>query len=266
MMGFADERLRVVIRRGDGSRTPLLLANGAGAGLEALQPFVDAMDESIEIIRFDAPGVGGSPNPTMPYRFHTLVRELGQLLDRRGYDQIDMLGFSWGSGLAQQFALENRRRCRRLVLVSSCAGTLMVPPIDPQLYLTMATPRRFHDPAYARRVIAAAYGGSSRENPDKAMEILYSKERQASGWRGYYYQLGASAGWTSLPWLSRLRQPTLILAGDDDPVLPPVNGRLLNRLIPNSRLQVYHGGHVALLTEATMMASFVEEFLAEAQD
>src|SRR6266496_1634429 len=50
------QRLRVAIRPGDGMRTPLLLMNGVGANLELLQPFVDALDPAIGVIRFDVPG------------------------------------------------------------------------------------------------------------------------------------------------------------------------------------------------------------------
>ena len=60
--------------------------------------------------------------------------------------------------------------------------------------------------------------------------------------RGYAAQLYAITGWTSLPWLCRLRQPTLVLAGDDDPIVPLVNGRILARLIPDARLHVVRGG------------------------
>ena len=49
---------------------------------------------------------------------------------------------------------------------------------------------------------------------------------------GYLYQLLAMAGWSSLPWLRTLRQPTLVLMGRDDPLVPVANGRILARLIP----------------------------------
>jgi hypothetical protein len=49
---------------------------------------------------------------------------------------------------------------------------------------------------------------------------------------GYLGQLFAISGWTSLPWLGSLRQPTLVLAGDDDPIVPLVNGRILARCTP----------------------------------
>jgi pimeloyl-ACP methyl ester carboxylesterase len=79
--------------------------------------------------------------------------------------------------------------------------------------------------------------------------------------RGYYYQLAATIGWTSLPWLPKLRPPTLILSGDDDPIIPLVNARIMHRLIPRSKLHVYSGGHLELAADATRLASVVEAFL-----
>jgi pimeloyl-ACP methyl ester carboxylesterase len=79
--------------------------------------------------------------------------------------------------------------------------------------------------------------------------------------RGYYYQLAASTGWSSLPFLRLIRQPTLILAGDDDPIIPSVNARVMARLLPDARLHLYSGGHIALVTEARELAPVVEEFL-----
>ncbi len=81
--------------------------------------------------------------------------------------------------------------------------------------------------------------------------------------RGYLYQLAAAAGWTSLPLLPRLRQPTLIMAGDDDPIIPLINARVLARLIPNARLHVYHGGHVELVLRPDLLAPPVSQFLTE---
>ena len=80
--------------------------------------------------------------------------------------------------------------------------------------------------------------------------------------RGYLYQLAAGAGWTSVPFLPLLRQRTLILSGDDDPIIPLANARLMKLLIPKSRLHVYHGGHLGLVTEAAELAPVVDAFLA----
>src|SRR5437660_10655242 len=111
------QRLRVAIRSGNGTRTPLLLVNGIGVNFEVLQQFVDALDPAIEVIRFDVPGTGGSPAPLIPYRFSSHARLVRKMLDQLGYQQVDVLGVSWGGALAQQSAVQYRARCRRLILV-----------------------------------------------------------------------------------------------------------------------------------------------------
>jgi pimeloyl-ACP methyl ester carboxylesterase len=85
-----------------------LLFNGIGAPLELLQPFVDEVDPAVEVIRFDVPGVGRSPLPTLPYRLRQLSRLIDQTLDDLGYEQVDALGLSWGGALATQFAWSAR--------------------------------------------------------------------------------------------------------------------------------------------------------------
>ena len=253
--------LRVAIRPGTGTGPPLLLANGIGASLETLQPFVDALDPAIEVIRFDVPGVGGSPLPARPYRFATLAWLLRGLLDELGYLAADILGISWGGGLAQQFAFSSPRRCRRLVLVATATGPLTMVPGNPLVLARMLTQRRYRDVHYARRIAGAQYGGSARTDPDTIAGIV--GKARAGPLRGYLYQHAAGLGWTSLPFLPLIRQPTLVLAGDDDPIIPLVNARILAARIPRARLQVYSGGHLELVTRPGLLAPVVAGFLAQ---
>ena len=251
--------LRVAVREGTPGWPPLLLCNGVGASLELLQPFVDALDPRRGVIRFDMPGVGGSPAPAVPYHLVTLPSLLAGLLDQLGYEQADVLGISWGGGLAQQFALSRPGRVRRLVLVATGTGALMVPG-HPRVLLRMLTPRRHRDPGHAARIAGELYGGSARNDPALARDLLHATTRLGPA-RGYFYQLLSSLGWTSLPRLPRLRPPTLILAGDDDPIIPVVNARIMHRLIPRSTLHVYQGGHLELAADPERLASAVEAFL-----
>lgn len=252
-------RLRVVERTGDGSSPPLLLFNGIGSSLELLSPFVDALPASHGVIRFDVPGVGGSAAPLLPYHMTTFAPLVARLLDELGHDRVDVLGISWGGGLAQQFAVQCRSRCRRLVLVATGTGSLMI-PARPRVLARMASSRRHRDPDHAARIAGAIYGGTMRAHPERAVDLLHTG-RSATSLRGYFYQLAAGSGWTSLPLLPLLRQPTLILAGDDDPIIPIANAKLMRRLLPNARLHLYHGG--ALVTEADELAPRVEAFLSE---
>jgi len=251
--------IRVAVREGTAGRPPLLLCNGIGASLELLQPFVDAVGARRGVIRFDMPGIGGSPAPVIPYHLAASAPLLSGLLDELGYQQADVLGISWGGGLAQQFALSRPDRVRRLVLVATGPGALMVPG-RPRVLMRMLTPRRHRDPGYAARIAGDLYGGRVRMDPALARDLLHATTRLGPA-RGYYYQLISGIGWTSLPRLPRLRQPTLILAGDDDPIIPLINARIMHRLMPRSELHIYDGGHLELVADAGRIAPVVEEFL-----
>jgi poly(3-hydroxyalkanoate) depolymerase len=259
ILTIGGRALRVAVQEGTPGWPPLLLCNGLGASLELLQPFVDALDPQRPVIRFDMPGIGGSPAPVIPYHVGTSASLLSGLLDRLGYQQADVLGVSWGGGLAQQFALSRPDRVRRLVLVATGPGVLMVPG-HPRVLLHMLTPRRHRNPGHAARIAGELYGGSVRNDPALARDLLHATTRLGLA-LGYYYQLIASIGWTSLPMLPRLRPPTLILAGDDDPIIPLVNARIMHRLIPRSQLHIYHGGHLELAANAGRIAPVVEAFL-----
>ena len=158
-------QLRVAVRpaahggRGPGAapagRVPLLLINGIGASLELLEPFVAELDPALDVIRFDPPGVGGSAQPPGPYRFTGLCGMIAGLLTELGYGQVDVLGISWGGGVAQHFAAFQRARCRRLVLVSTATGSVMV-PARPRVLAHLVTPRRYLDRGHLGLVTEAA--------------------------------------------------------------------------------------------------------------
>jgi poly(3-hydroxyalkanoate) depolymerase len=163
--------LRVGVRPCGQAQPPLLLFNGIGANIELFEPFLNAL-QGPEAIIFDVPGVGGSPAPWWPYRPSLLARLSARLLDQLGHEQVDVLGFSWGGALAQQFAYQHAKRCRRLVLAATSPGHLMVPGKLTAL-LKMATPRRYKDPDYMRRVAGDIYGGELRNRPELAGKYLH---------------------------------------------------------------------------------------------
>jgi poly(3-hydroxyalkanoate) depolymerase len=256
------QRLRIGIRPGTGEGPPLLLCNGIGASIELVEPFIAALD-GVETIVFDAPGVGGSPRPALPYRFWNLACMVVRLLDQLGYREVDALGVSWGGGLAQQFAIQHPSRCRKLILAATSAGALMVPG-RPSIISKLLSPRRYLDPSYLARIAPEIYGGEYRHNPDLARSYAYERQAGQPNWLGYYYQLFAALGWTSLPWLPLLRQPTLILAGNDDPIAPVINARILASLIPQAQLHIVNSGHLFLVTRAQEVAPIIKQFLRRA--
>ena len=253
------QRIRVNIRHGSG--VPLVLCNGIGASLEVLDPLVEQLDPDSTVIRFDVPGTGGSPTSVVPYGFPYLAWVLGRVLTKLGISVVDVLGISWGGALAQQFAFQNPRRCRRLVLVATGTGALMVPP-HPRILAKMLTPRRFSDTGYAASIAGELYGGTVRTRGDDVAR-LFAQQSHAGSKLGYLHQQLAWSVWTSLFALRAVRQDTLIVAGTDDPIIPVVNAHIMNALLPHSRLHLHSGGHIDLVHNAAELAPVVDTFLRE---
>jgi poly(3-hydroxyalkanoate) depolymerase len=244
-------------RTADPERPPLLLFNGIGANMELTAPLLRELADR-EAIVFDAPGAGASPAPLLPYRVWQLARLARRVLDALGYGVVDVFGVSWGGGVAQQFAAQYPRRCRRLVLAATAMGALMWPG-RPAVLWQMISPRRYWDKDHLRRIAPQIYGGALRHDP----QALRDHVRTIRGGTtyGYALQLLALAGWTSLPLLWRIRQPTLVLAGRDDPLVPLANARWLVRLLPHGRLAVIDCGHLFLVTRASETARLIQDFL-----
>jgi poly(3-hydroxyalkanoate) depolymerase len=258
-ISIRGQSLQVALRHGVASRPPLLLFNGIGANWELAKPFLDALTDTSAII-FDVPGVGGSPTPSGPYRPSYLARLAAELVAQIYDSEIDVAGVSWGGGIAQQFAHQYPRVCRRLVLAATSPGAIMVPARLPVLW-KMATPRRYTDKNYMNKIAPQIYGGAFRKEP--ALVSSHASAMHGARNVGYLYQLLAMAGWTSLPWLWSLPQPTLVLMGSDDPLVPVINGRILSQLIPNARLRLIDDGHLFMVTQPKQTAAIIEEFLSE---
>jgi poly(3-hydroxyalkanoate) depolymerase len=253
------QRIRVNVRPGVG--VPLVLCNGVGASLEVLDPLVAQLHPDCTVVRFDVPGTGGSPRSVAPYGIPYLAWVLGRVLTKLGMSVVDVLGLSWGGALAQQFALQNPRRCRRLVLVATGTGALMVPG-RPRVLAKMLTPRRFSDPDYAGSIAAELYGGTVRTHGDDVAR-LFVRQLHAGSKIGYLHQLLAGAVWTSVFALPVLRQETLIVAGTDDPIIPVANAHIMKCLLPRSRLHLHSGGHIDLMHNAAELAPVIETFLRQ---
>ena len=258
LLAAGGQRVRVRYRSGIG--VPLVLCNGIGASLEVLDPLADALDPDRPVLRFDVPGTGESPASPLPYGFPYLAWVLGKVLDRLDIGVVDILGLSWGGALAQQFAFQNPRRCRRLILAATGTGALMVPG-RPQVLSKMVTPRRFRDPAYGAAIAAELYGGTVREHGSEEVAGILIRQLHAGSRVGYLHQLLAGSVWTSLFALPTIRQRTLIIAGDDDPIVPIVNAHILNRLLPRAVLHRHPGGHIDLLLAAETFGPVIDDFL-----
>jgi len=248
--------LRVAVWRASRAtkKLPILFFNGIGANIEAMAPMAELLDDR-DFITFDMPGIGGSPDPVVPYNAILMSRIAALLLDRFDMPVVDVMGVSWGGAMAQQFALQNGARTNKLILVATSAGMLMIPG-NPAALVKMADPRRYIDPDFMAKHFKTLYGGIVGNKAEHIGRITPPSKT------GYFYQLMAMMGWTSAPFLPFLKTETLIMMGDDDQIVPLANGKFLNFLIPNSELFVVeNGGHLFLLSHVEESIEAIRRFL-----
>lgn len=254
-----------VDHRAAGTGPPLVLCNGIGANLELLDPLVAALStpdgRRIPTIRFDVPGAGGSPATYRPMRMSGYARLVRDVVERFGYREFDVLGISWGGALAQEIAYRYPRQCRRVVLCATSMGMVMV-PARPSVLLTLASPARYFRPSKMPATGARLYGGGFGDDPE--LVARFAAATRAPDLLGYYGQIAAGTGWTSAHYLRRLRQPVLVIAGDDDPIIPLVNARLMGALLRRGTVHVVRGGgHLALLTHTDELTPLIHDYLTD---
>ena len=246
--------LRTAVWRGSGDKRALLFFNGIGANLELIAPLALALPDR-DIITFDLPGIGKSPSPIIPYRPWWVAYAASTIIKRLGYDKVDVIGVSWGGGAAQQFAIQHRSRVNRLILAATTSGMTMVPGNIDALS-AMATPRRYTDPDFMKENFERLYSEDPGASHSHTLNIT------APTMRGYFYQLMAMWGWSSLPFLPFLKTPTLVMMGDKDRIVPLINGQVLKYFLPNATLHIVKGGgHLFVVSRLKQITPVIREFL-----
>ena len=212
------------------------------------------------MLRFDLPGVGTSAEVVRMRRMPALAALLAKLLDHYGLTEpVDVMGIGWGGLLAQQFAQSQGDRVRRLVLAATASGQLMFPGRLASL-VRLARPGALGRVAPDGEQARIVFGG--RRNDECRQIATAFRRATAPTRRGYAAQIYALTGFSSLTWLHRLNIPPLVLAGDDDSIVPTVNARVLALLLPQARLEIIRGGgHWFVLERTDDVVRMLDEFL-----
>lgn len=217
-----------------GTTTPLLIFNGVGMNFEVLQPMIGQIRDR-PVLTLDMPGIGGSPDASIPYTPQMAANWGRKLLMRHGIEQADIMGFSWGGAVAQQFAIQYRNRVRRLVLAAIGPGLPILPG--------KAT-YHFHllDPIWQGQTRDSNLLGAISDADREVVLNDLQKTLTLPTSKGYFFQILALSGWASALALPLINKPALILMGDEDHIVPLVNGRWLSALLPGSKLEIVKGG------------------------
>ncbi|MEI2774906.1 MAG: alpha/beta hydrolase [Tetrasphaera sp.] len=253
--------LRLNTRRRPGPEGPtLLLLHGIGGSLEAWGTVLEAFPHR-DVLMVDAPGAGRSDVPKYPLRVGGVADVIVAAARELGVDQADVLGFSLGGAFAQEVVHRHPDFVRRLVLVATMSGAWFRMP-KPSAVRALASTSRYRSREAAEKQIPMLAGGRSARDPEVLAAILDEREGTPPTERGYRFQQLSVMGWTSLPWLRRIKAPTLVLLGEEDPIIHVSTGSVLARRIPGARREIVPGaGHMLLFDEPERSLPIVAGFL-----
>jgi len=243
----------VSVRNADAGTVPLLLLNGVGAEHGLWHGLRDNIDRTT--LAFDVHPTHLGRRPSV----RTYAGFVRSVLDDLRYQRVDVLGLSWGGIAAQQLAHDHPRRVSRLILASTSPGLMSVPARPSSALALLRSGRSERD---IPRLVRHLYAGDFVADPGlvERLGLLRQTDPQT-----YRRQMLALVGWSSMPWLHTVRHPTLILHGDDDPVVPVVNAWLMQRLMPKATLHVVRrGGHLYLFTRPETFGRQITAFLSGA--
>lgn len=246
--------------------TPIVLLHGTSDSLHTWDGWAQALRGQRRVIRFDLPGFGlTGPDPRADYGIDAYVRFVLAVLDTLGVQQVVLGGNSLGGQIAWQTAHAQPQRVRQLVLVA--AAGYPVPPLEvPMAFraarswplnrlLEWVLPRGMVQ-ASARNVVGDPSAVSQEE-----VDRYYDMAVRAGNRRALVQRL-AKPDPDQSERIRSLRQPTLVLWGARDRLIPPQSGERFAQDIPGARLVVFEGlGHVPQQEDPMRTVAELQRFL-----
>jgi len=253
-----------------GSGLPLLMIHGSGPGVSAWANWrmnLAALAQRRRVIAPDCVGFGYSERPaSAEYSRAGWLRHLVGLLDALALDRVDIVGNSFGGGLALALALKHPERVRRLVLMGSIGIDFVITPGLEAVWgyaPSVANMQRLLDIfSFDRRLMSddlaeKRYRASILPGAQEAFASMFPVPRQ----------LSVDAFALTAAELGSIAHKTLIIHGREDQVIPPENAHRLFALIPDAELHMFgRCGHWTQIEHAAAFNRIVDEFLARGVD
>jgi pimeloyl-ACP methyl ester carboxylesterase len=264
--------IRFAYRRfGKAGGVPLVFLQHFRGGMDHWDPMVtDGFAEHRPVILFDNAGVAASTGET-PDTINAMADHAADFIGALGLAQIDLLGFSIGGYIAQTLALRRPELIRRLILAGT-APRAGAPPEDPKYgeYAALTDPETgkvpieaflylFFRPSETSQAAARAFWARRHVrkddvDPPTSAQTMAAQRAAITVWREPRGERFAE--------LKSIKQPTLVVNGDNDIMVPTINSFTLSQNIPDAQLIIYpDAGHGALFQVPELFVAHAEMFL-----
>ena len=254
---------------GDGG-VPLVLLQHFRGNLDNWDPaLIDALASDRRVVTFDNAGVGGSTGTT-PNTIEQMAHDAVDFITALDLGQVDILGFSIGSFIAQEIALTRPALVRRLVLASSAPrGAADMHGWAPEVMRAVGQPQIGPEGFLA---VFFTLSPASQQAGQEMIGRMYTRteDRDAeTSWATREAQYDAVNTWgipdhSQLQRLSAIGMPVFVANGDSDPMILPHYSYLLAGLIPHARVKLYpDSAHGFLYQHHAEFAADVAAFLDE---
>lgn len=232
---------------GDDSAPPVLLVMGLAYPAAMWWRLVPALSERFRVLRVDNRGAGLTGDvPGAPYTVETMAADCLAVLDEAGAESAQVVGISMGGLISQEIALTAPERVRSLCLVATHAGTAHA-VWDAEALAMLSNRGEMTVQEAAEMSLPFNYAaGTPRGRIEEDWAVRFPL---AASPQGYLNQLAGASAWDGLPRLSGITQPTLVVHGEVDRLVPVDNGRMLAKAIPGAELTVVPDANHILMTD-----------------
>lgn len=237
---------------------PIVLSPSLGTTLELWDPQLPALGRSFQVIRYDHPGHGGSPELDPPATVEGFAEEVVRLLDELELETVAFCGISLGGMVGMALARIAPDRVDRLVL--ACTAPHLGPP---EGWHERARGVRAGGTATIADAVVARWFAERFLAEQPALVAEHRAMLEETPREGYAKACEAIALWDARTELGGIAAPTLVIAGADDVVAPPQDGAALAEAIPDATLTILsNAAHLANVEQPELFTEALLGFLA----
>lgn len=253
-MPFAKMSHFKIYYESHGTKDPLIMIMGLGGNSCWWgDKLIGEISKFSQAIIFDNRGTGRSEDPDEEFTVKTLADDVSGLMDALNIPKANILGISLGGMIAQEFVLHYPQKVGKLILCSTNCGVVKSVPPSPEVISVLIKPRegRPEEDIIKDSIPFLFSDDFVQKNPESVADMIRNVLRYPTSPKAFQRQLNALMTFDSYERLSGISNPTLVMHGKKDILVPPQNGEIIAGRIPHARLVLFDDSAHALFSQET---------------